>query len=566
MVAELSGHVGYQGDSLPKLDKRYLVGVIVAAATVKLLLNAPIASASLPRVAGLPLKNNGISGNWAGYVASPGSGVTSVSGHWTVPTAGTLPPGSLLSTWVGIGGYNTSDLIQAGTQQISAPLSSVIAGGAYGAWYELLPAGPVFFTGCSPDPACTVAPGDVMSVTISGGGSNWTIFVSDAGRWTARPGGGGGPAGGLDAWWRAANYLSVGQIYLLDNALLTEPLRAEHIKPRLLGHWGTTPGLNFIYAHLNRAILARGSRHALRVRTRSWRPGMVANTWLEGSYTDRYPSITRDGPGMLKLFRQFSFPGGIPSHAAPETPGSIHEGGELGYSLSHAYGAAFDNPDLVVACVIGDGEAETGPLAASWHSNKFLDPVHDGAVLPILHLNGWKIANPTVLARIGDDELRALLEGYGYQPHFVVGDDPDTMHRTMATTLDAILDAIAGIQRDARSGASTARPRWPMVVLRTPKGWTGPAEVDGLPSRARGAPIRFRSARSAPTATTWPCSKRGCAATGPRSCSTSTARRDPRRSRWLRPGRSGWATRRTPTAACCCATSSCPTSATTPSR
>jgi xylulose-5-phosphate/fructose-6-phosphate phosphoketolase len=285
----------------------------------------------------------------------------------------------------------------------------------------------------------------------------------------------------VDSWWRAANYLSVGQIYLLDNALLTEPLRAEHTKPRLLGHWGTTPGLNFLYAHLNRTIVARDLDMLYVCGPGHGGPGMVANTWLEGSYTDRYPSITRDGAGMHKLFRQFSFPGGIPSHAAPETPGSIHEGGELGYALSHAYGAAFDNPDLVVACVIGDGEAETGPLAASWHSNKFLDPVHDGAVLPILHLNGWKIANPTVLSRIGGDELHALLEGYGYEPHFVVGDDPDTMHPTMATTLDAILDTIAGIQRDARSGAATARPRWPMVVLRTPKGWTGPAEVDGLP-------------------------------------------------------------------------------------
>ena len=285
----------------------------------------------------------------------------------------------------------------------------------------------------------------------------------------------------IDAWWRAANYLSVGQIYLLDNPLLTEPLRAEHTKPRLLGHWGTTPGLNFVYAHLNRAILARDLNMLYVCGPGHGGPGMVANTWLEGSYTDRYPSITRDGDGMRKLFRQFSFPGGIPSHAAPDTPGSINEGGELGYSLAHAYGAAFDNPDLVVACVIGDGEAETGPLAASWHSNKFLDPVHDGAVLPILHLNGWKIANPTVLARIGDDELRALLEGYGHTPHVVAGDDPETMHRAMAATLDVIFDDIARIQLDARSQASAERPRWPMLVLRTPKGWTGPREVDGLP-------------------------------------------------------------------------------------
>jgi xylulose-5-phosphate/fructose-6-phosphate phosphoketolase len=285
----------------------------------------------------------------------------------------------------------------------------------------------------------------------------------------------------LDAWWRAANYLSVGQIYLRDNALLREPLRPEHTKPRLLGHWGTTPGLNFIYAHLNRAILARALNTLYICGPGHGGPGMVANTWLEGSYTEHYPDVTRDGPGMLELFRQFSVPGGIPSHAAPQTPGSIHEGGELGYSLSHAYGAAFDNPDLVVACVIGDGEAETGPLAASWHSNKFLDPVHDGAVLPILHLNGWKIANPTILARIGDDELRSLLEGYGYLPRFVSGEDPDAMHRAMASSLDETLDEITTIQRHARSGSPRTRPSWPMLVLRTPKGWTGPVEVDGLP-------------------------------------------------------------------------------------
>ncbi len=285
----------------------------------------------------------------------------------------------------------------------------------------------------------------------------------------------------LDAWWRAANYLSVGQIYLLDNPLLTEPLRPEHIKPRLLGHWGTTPGLNFIYAHLNRVIKARDLDVLYVCGPGHGGPGMVANTWLEGSYTDRYPSLTREGVGMRELFRQFSFPGGIPSHAAPETPGSIHEGGELGYALSHAYGAAFDNPDLVVACVIGDGEAETGPLATSWHSNKFLDPVGDGAVLPILHLNGWKIANPSILARIGDHELFSLLEGYGYRPHLVSGDDPTATHQAMAATLDTIFEEISDIQRLARTGASTARPTWPMLVLRTPKGWTGPEVVDGLP-------------------------------------------------------------------------------------
>jgi xylulose-5-phosphate/fructose-6-phosphate phosphoketolase len=285
----------------------------------------------------------------------------------------------------------------------------------------------------------------------------------------------------LNAWWRAANYLSVGQIYLLDNPLLREPLQPDQIKPRLLGHWGTTPGLNFVYAHLNRAIRARDLDVLYVCGPGHGGPGMVANTWLEGSYTERYPGITRDGEGMRRLFRQFSFPGGIPSHAAPETPGSINEGGELGYSLAHAYGAAFDNPDLVVACVIGDGEAETGALATSWHSNKFLDPVHDGAVLPILHLNGYKIANPTLLARIGDDELASLLRGYGYDPRFVSGEDPDAVHHLMADALDGALDAIAARQQSARSGVVTARPRWPAIVLRTPKGWTGPAEVDGLP-------------------------------------------------------------------------------------
>jgi xylulose-5-phosphate/fructose-6-phosphate phosphoketolase len=285
----------------------------------------------------------------------------------------------------------------------------------------------------------------------------------------------------LDAWWRAANYLSVGQIYLLDNPLLTEPLRPEHVKPRLLGHWGTTPGLNFVYAHLNRAIVERDLDAMYVCGPGHGGPGMVANTWLEGSYSQMYPHVPRDGEGMRRLFRQFSFPGGIPSHVAPETPGSIHEGGELGYALSHAYGAAFDNPDLLVACVIGDGEAETGPLAASWHSNKFLDPVHDGAVLPILQLNGWKIANPTVLARLADGELEALLEGYGHRPYVVEGDDPTVMHKTMAAVLDEILDEIARIQHDARVGGVTGRPRWPMLVLRTPKGWTGPAEVDGVP-------------------------------------------------------------------------------------
>jgi xylulose-5-phosphate/fructose-6-phosphate phosphoketolase len=283
----------------------------------------------------------------------------------------------------------------------------------------------------------------------------------------------------LDAWWRAANYLSVGQIYLLDNPLLREPLTLEHIKPRLLGHWGTTPGLNFIYAHLNRVIRAHGLSTVYIAGPGHGGPGLVAGTWLEGSYTEFYPNITQDEEGMRRLFRQFSFPGGIPSHVAPETPGSIHEGGELGYALAHAYGAAFDNPELLVACVIGDGEAETGPLAASWHSNKFLNPAHDGAVLPILHLNGYKIANPTVLSRIPHDELDALMTGYGHRAWFVEGDEPKAMHQTMAAALDEIVADIRRIQDDARAG-SRERPRWPMIVLRTPKGWTGPAEVDGI--------------------------------------------------------------------------------------
>jgi xylulose-5-phosphate/fructose-6-phosphate phosphoketolase len=284
----------------------------------------------------------------------------------------------------------------------------------------------------------------------------------------------------LDAYWRAANYLSVGQIYLLANPLLTEPLRPEHVKPRLLGHWGTTPGLNLLYAHLNRVIrnwdldmiFITGPGHG--------GPGVVANSWLEGSYTELYPHITRDAAGMEKLFRQFSFPGGIPSHAAPETPGSIHEGGELGYALAHAYGAVLDNPDLIAACVIGDGEAETGPLAASWHSNKFLNPVTDGVVLPILHLNGYKIANPTVLARIPEPELVSLLEGYGHRVHIVAGDDPALVHQQLAATLDECVREIHAIQRQARELGDAARPRWPMIVLRTPKGWTGPKTVDGV--------------------------------------------------------------------------------------
>ena len=286
----------------------------------------------------------------------------------------------------------------------------------------------------------------------------------------------------IHAYWSAANYLSVGQIYLLDNPLLREPLTAEHIKPRLLGHWGTTPGLNLIYAHLNRQIRQRDLNAIYVAGPGHGGPGMVANAYLEGTYSEVYPHIGHDEMGLRRLFRQFSFPGGIPSHVAPETPGSIHEGGELGYSLLHAYGAAFDNPDLLVCCVVGDGEAETGPLAASWHSNKFLNPSRDGAVLPILHLNGYKIASATVLARIGQDELEALMRGYGYEPLLVSTEDALAVHDLLSDTLDRALDQISEIQSAARAGRGQGRPRWPMIVLRTPKGWTGPKTVDGLPA------------------------------------------------------------------------------------
>jgi xylulose-5-phosphate/fructose-6-phosphate phosphoketolase len=285
----------------------------------------------------------------------------------------------------------------------------------------------------------------------------------------------------IDAWWRAANYLSVGQIYLLDNPLLREPLRPEHVKPRLLGHFGTTPGLNLLWAHLNRAIRERDLSVLYVTGPGHGGPGVVANAYLEGTYTELYPHVGRDEAGLRELFRQFSFPGGIPSHVAPETPGSIHEGGELGYSLAHAFGAAYDNPDLVVCCVVGDGEAETGPLAASWHSNTFLNPRTDGAVLPVLHLNGYKIANPTVLARIPEEDLRSLFEGYGWRPLVVAGDDPGPVHQELAAALDKALDEISHIQREARDRGRDSRPRWPMIVLRTPKGWTGPSEVDGRP-------------------------------------------------------------------------------------
>ncbi len=283
----------------------------------------------------------------------------------------------------------------------------------------------------------------------------------------------------IDAYWRAANYLSVGQIYLYDNPLLREPLKLDHVKPRLLGHWGTTPGLNFIYVHLNRVIKSHDLDIIYVAGPGHGGPALVANVYLEGTYSEVYPDVSEDTEGMKRLFKQFSFPGGIPSHVAPETPGSIHEGGELGYSLSHAFGAAFDNPDLIVACVVGDGEAETGALAAAWHSNKFLNPVTDGAVIPILHLNGYKIANPTILARIPRDELEALLAGYGYKPYFVEGSEPAAVHQQMAWTLDKVIGEIRTIQSEARTGGNPARPRWPMIVLATPKGWTGPREVDG---------------------------------------------------------------------------------------
>ncbi len=297
----------------------------------------------------------------------------------------------------------------------------------------------------------------------------------------------------MDAYWRAANYLSVGQIYLLDNPLLREPLKVAHIKPRLLGHWGTSPGQNFIYVHLNRVIKKNDLNMIYVAGPGHGGPALVANTYLEGTYSEIYPKISRDEAGLQRLFKQFSFPGGIPSHVSPETPGSIHEGGELGYSLSHSFGAVFDNPNLMVACVVGDGESETGPLATAWHSNKFLNPASDGAVLPILHLNGYKIASPTILARIPREELQKLLEGYGWKPYFVEGHEPELMHRAMAATLDDVIAEIARIQSDAREKGVTSRPCWPMIVLKSPKGWTGPKEVDGLPVegtfRAHQVPI-----------------------------------------------------------------------------
>jgi xylulose-5-phosphate/fructose-6-phosphate phosphoketolase len=297
----------------------------------------------------------------------------------------------------------------------------------------------------------------------------------------------------IDAYWRAANYLSVGQMYLYDNPLLREPLTLAHIKPLLLGHWGTTPGQNFIYTHLNRVIKQYDLNMVYICGPGHGGPAVVAGTYLEGTYSEVYPNISQDADGLRKLFRQFSFPGGISSHAGPQTPGSIHEGGELGYSLSHAFGAVFDNPELIVACVVGDGEAETGPLATAWHSNKFLNPVSDGAVLPILHLNGYKISNPTVLARITPEELDQLLRGYGWTPYYVEGHEPELMHQAMALALDAAVENILAIQHNARMQTEPTRPRWPLLVLRSPKGWTGPKEVDGLPNegsfRAHQVPL-----------------------------------------------------------------------------
>jgi xylulose-5-phosphate/fructose-6-phosphate phosphoketolase len=313
--------------------------------------------------------------------------------------------------------------------------------------------------------------------------------MTDLATKTSSAAGGGGPLSAellnrVDAWWRAANYLSVGQIYLLDNPLLDKPLEPDHVKPRLLGHWGTTPGLNFVYAHLNRVIVERDLNAVYVCGPGHGGPGMVANAWLDGTYSELFAHVSRDAAGMHELFRQFSFPGGVPSHAAPETPGSVHEGGELGYALAHAYGVALDNPDLLVACVVGDGEAETGPLATGWHGNKFLDPVHDGTVLPILHLNGYKIANPTLFARIDEAELLDLMRGYGHRPYVVSGgfdgEDPAAVHQRMAAVLDEVLNKIATIRHDAAEGRLDNAPRWPMIVLRTPKGWTGPREVDGV--------------------------------------------------------------------------------------
>ena len=358
----------------------------------------------------------------------------------------------------------------------------------------------------------------------------------------------------MDAYWRAANYLSVGQIYLYDNPLFREPLQLAHVKPRLLGHWGTTPGQNFLYVHLNRVIKEYDLNMIYISGPGHGGPALVGNVYLEGTYSEIYPEVSEDVPGMQKLFKQFSFPGGIPSHVAPETPGSIHEGGELGYSLSHAFGAAFDNPDLIVACVVGDGEAETGPLATGWHSNKFLNPAHDGAVLPILHLNGYKIDNPTVLARIGHEELEYLLRGYGYTPYFVEGHEPEAMHQLMAATLNKVIAEIRRIQSDARQQGVTERPHWPMIVFKTPKGWTGPKVVDGKPVEGTYRRTRFRFPSRPSTPSTSKSSSPGCAVTGLRSSLTRAAGSYTSCASWRRRANAGWAPTRTPTAAFCFAT------------
>ncbi len=368
----------------------------------------------------------------------------------------------------------------------------------------------------------------------------------------------------MDAYWRAANYLTVGQIYLYDNPLLKQPLEIAHVKPRLLGHWGTTPGLNFIYVHLNRIIRQHDLNVIQVTGPGHGGPGIVANTYLEGTYSELYPDISRDESGLKKLFTQFSFPGGIPSHTAAETPGSINEGGELGYSLAHAYGAAFDNPNLIVACVVGDGEAETGPLAASWHSNKFLDPEHDGAVLPILHLNGYKIASPTVLARIPHEELAQLFRGYGYRPCFVEGDDPETMHQLMAGTLDRVVGEIREIQAHARGNGPGERPLWPMIVLRSPKGWTGPETVDGLRSEGswRSHQVPFGDLKNPDhlrLLEQWMRSYR------PEELFDATARSSPSSPHWRPRAIGAWAPTRTRTEACSSRICGCPIFGTTPS-
>ena len=328
----------------------------------------------------------------------------------------------------------------------------------------------------------------------------------------------------IDAWWRGGNYLAVGMIYLRDNPLLKEPLKPEHVKHRLLGHWGASPALSFVWAHLNRVIKRDDLDVIFMAGPGHGAPGVLGPAYLEGTYSEVYPDKSEDAEGMQKFFKQFSFPGHIGSHVTPETPGSIHEGGELGYSLSHAYGAALDNPDLIVACVVGDGEAETGPLATAWHSNKFINPVRDGAVLPILNLNGYKIANPTILARISHEELEALFVGYGYTPYFVEGDEPGEMHQKMAATLDAAIAEIRAIQKKARDSGKAERPRWPMIVLRSPKGWTGPKEINGHKAEGswRSHQVPFSDVRDNP-AQPEAARRAGCEATSPRSCSTPTA-------------------------------------------